>query len=831
MKKSICLLISFIMAAASGQAQQSPQNFPISQEDTSCRFNHSYPLIFPDGDKRFLVIWQDYRNGPVEYYAQLFDSVGNSVGNNFHIYSDADVAFAPDNSFLVLGEEDMSYDPYFDDEQLYLVARLCKSDGSWSDSVTLGQTYIPWCGTGWLGISYDLKPFSGGYLDAFDADGNLSLAKREWTGDTLWTWNLGGVYPPPDSIAPVNVSACFNSREDFAVVYYAVDPRADTIRGIAGTFFNSNDSVLGRNVILKNRDFFGASHRWQYDDLTGVPVSDSLYEVFALDRDSSAIRYWKVDRLGSAVGTTSVTALASRTPTSVNSYSWIRNFARSPVVDGRFSIFVSIGRGDGGATVLYNSVLNFDRDGNLSGDVVHDTTTDLSFTLGKWFATMSDQSFLLPTTVGGEIYLNDYRDFSLQWLKKVSDNLAGGNDLVSNSASYDDNSFFITWNNEKHVLGRRISNDGIPVTNSVMVPGDNLLFLPGGHSIQLVAFNPSDTAVAYGYKVYDSNFSLERTDTVIRSGYSEVAMVMKDTSFLILSTDGNILKLRRVLPNWKYNEISIPTTSKPSYLQIIEDTDSSFWVGYNNEIRLVTKSLNLVGGEAVAPSGTYLGNNRFLLLSESTYTSDFYHGTIVSPTGDTLVGTFPISDFVNFISCRRLSDDYFLVLTRKGNQIYVRTFNSQGLPRIDPLLVSSGDDIPRLDPISCQNGNKLLVSWSESRTPGNGFDVYGTMLDIDKITSVGDMKPDAPSSFTLFQNYPNPFNPSTTISYRIPAMSHVTLKIYDVLGREVATIVDEKKMPGTYEVKFDGSKFASGVYFCRMNAGNYLATKKLMLLK
>ena len=92
--------------------------------------------------------------------------------------------------------------------------------------------------------------------------------------------------------------------------------------------------------------------------------------------------------------------------------------------------------------------------------------------------------------------------------------------------------------------------------------------------------------------------------------------------------------------------------------------------------------------------------------------------------------------------------------TRKGNQIYVRTFNSQGLPRIDPLLVSSGDDIPRLDPISCQNGNKLLVSWSESRTPGNGFDVYGTMLDIDKITSVGDMKPDAPSSFTLFQNYP-----------------------------------------------------------------------------
>jgi len=69
------------------------------------------------------------------------------------------------------------------------------------------------------------------------------------------------------------------------------------------------------------------------------------------------------------------------------------------------------------------------------------------------------------------------------------------------------------------------------------------------------------------------------------------------------------------------------------------------------------------------------------------------------------------------------------------------------------------------------------------------------------------------------------------IDYQLPVVSHVTLKIFDVLGREVATIVDEKKMPGTYEVKFDGSKFASGVYFCRMNAGNYVSTRKLLLLK
>jgi photosystem II stability/assembly factor-like uncharacterized protein len=85
--------------------------------------------------------------------------------------------------------------------------------------------------------------------------------------------------------------------------------------------------------------------------------------------------------------------------------------------------------------------------------------------------------------------------------------------------------------------------------------------------------------------------------------------------------------------------------------------------------------------------------------------------------------------------------------------------------------------------------------------------------------------------FYLSQNYPNPFNPSTTISYQLPVVSQVTLKIYDVLGREVTTLVDEKKAPGTYDVKFDGSRLASGVYFCRMAAGNYASTKKLLMIK
>ncbi|OYV88454.1 MAG: hypothetical protein B7Z63_00450 [Ignavibacteriae bacterium 37-53-5] len=89
----------------------------------------------------------------------------------------------------------------------------------------------------------------------------------------------------------------------------------------------------------------------------------------------------------------------------------------------------------------------------------------------------------------------------------------------------------------------------------------------------------------------------------------------------------------------------------------------------------------------------------------------------------------------------------------------------------------------------------------------------------------------APGSFALLQNYPNPFNPTTKISYQLSASSNVTLTIYDVLGREVATLVDGAMRPGSYEIQFDGSRFGSGVYFYRLMAGGNVITKKMVLVK
>jgi hypothetical protein len=88
-----------------------------------------------------------------------------------------------------------------------------------------------------------------------------------------------------------------------------------------------------------------------------------------------------------------------------------------------------------------------------------------------------------------------------------------------------------------------------------------------------------------------------------------------------------------------------------------------------------------------------------------------------------------------------------------------------------------------------------------------------------------------PLKYSLFQNYPNPFNPTTIINYSIPKSGLVTIKVYDVLGREVKTLINESKLAGNYSVEFSAGNLASGIYFYRMQAGDFANTKKLILLK
>ena len=111
---------------------------------------------------------------------------------------------------------------------------------------------------------------------------------------------------------------------------------------------------------------------------------------------------------------------------------------------------------------------------------------------------------------------------------------------------------------------------------------------------------------------------------------------------------------------------------------------------------------------------------------------------------------------------------------------------------------------------------------------------WGTILKTTtggNIVSVQNLSSEIPNNFNLTQNYPNPFNPQTKIKFAVPKSSFTKLIIYDLLGREVTTLVNEELKPGTYEADWDGSNFSSGVYFYKLVAGDFVETNKMVLMK
>jgi hypothetical protein len=136
------------------------------------------------------------------------------------------------------------------------------------------------------------------------------------------------------------------------------------------------------------------------------------------------------------------------------------------------------------------------------------------------------------------------------------------------------------------------------------------------------------------------------------------------------------------------------------------------------------------------------------------------------------------------------------------------------------------------------DANLTLVTGDGRSTPftttGSWFASRALVGEIHYTTTAVEVKEhgqEIPAAFALSQNYPNPFNPITTISFGVPKASFVTLKVFDLLGREVATLVNENRSAGFYDVQLDAGLLSSGVYFYRLQANDFVSMKKMIVLK
>ncbi|MEP7146079.1 MAG: T9SS type A sorting domain-containing protein [bacterium] len=130
--------------------------------------------------------------------------------------------------------------------------------------------------------------------------------------------------------------------------------------------------------------------------------------------------------------------------------------------------------------------------------------------------------------------------------------------------------------------------------------------------------------------------------------------------------------------------------------------------------------------------------------------------------------------------------------------------------------------------ISVDGSGNVYVT---GRSIGMGTSSDYMTIKYSQLTGISQNLNSIPNKFSLSQNYPNPFNPSTVISYQLSVSSFASLKVFDVLGNEVATLVNEKQNAGSYSVEWDASNFSSGIYFYKIESNGFVQTNKMTLLK
>ncbi|MCX6641442.1 MAG: T9SS type A sorting domain-containing protein [bacterium] len=177
------------------------------------------------------------------------------------------------------------------------------------------------------------------------------------------------------------------------------------------------------------------------------------------------------------------------------------------------------------------------------------------------------------------------------------------------------------------------------------------------------------------------------------------------------------------------------------------------------------------------------------------------------------------------------SDAFFAKYDASGNFAWAEKLGGQYDDYDGGAAIDAADNIHVAGNFSGINVDFDCGPGTAYLSSAGGSDIFLAKYSQPQTAIKNDEGSNVPAEFAICQNYPNPFNPTTTIEYQIPSTNHVTLKVHDLAGREVAALVNDVKHPGIYSVRWDASDFANGIYFYRLQAGNLVSTRKLVLLR
>jgi hypothetical protein len=808
-------------------SQPFKSDFKINQDNQPSTITQLDPKIFINNSNQFIITWIDYRKGEEKIYAQRYDGNGNKIGNNFLIDGNEDIIFINDTTFIVIS--------YYLEDLIYakganFQGRIYNQTNPIGNSFFLGSALIPEeCQSGWSGYFSTFLFHQNKFMAFISNDGRvtrttINLPFSERIVDTIIT----------DRKA-IKIMAEKLVTNDYAL-FWIRDSSWKNFEGFYANFYNSDGQILAVKKILSYEGYIFPSYKV-------TSLNDSVYYVYFIDPNSKQLNIIKLDRIGNLIEP--INQISIPVFSFLNFYSFSDVFI-SNLKDGKFYLSFYLSSYINDRNFVANYLYEFNQSGNFTGNYWIDTTLQLDLTFEKSFFNLGNQNFLTGYYRNYDIYKIKLHQFNPIIIEKANDDLVGSNEVVAMLSQKSADNYFVYYADEVGWRGRFISSEGNILSEEKRVDVSNIKFFNNGDAISLWVKKLQYPSAYAGFVYFDENLNKIKVDTLKLNGnpiniYDELIsfQILDNSNVLIVYRSENLNYARLQTKNGDFVKEILLGSANYSFPKIFKHSENVYILNFSNQIQLFDQDLNPLSQVYSGNIEIYFGNYKYLSRWRSSYGYPPIfkeYGVIKTISGDSLKSIY-FGEGIYSLKIFPVNENYFMTTYEEYQlqpdfsfikNFFVKTYTTDGRVARGPIQINENVPSNRKNLVAYHINNKVYFFWADTRD-GN-YDIYSSIFNRGTLTEIEEEQTNV-FEFQLEQNYPNPFNSTTLIKYSIKDEGKVTLKIFDLLGREVATLVDENKKPGNYELKFTANNLASGIYIYQLRQGDRSLSKKLVLLK
>ena len=892
-KINICVICLFTVSLLGDEPGIIVSDFQVN-DFMETQFSRLNPVTAVAENGSYVTAWQDNRSGQKNIYAQRFSSDGTALGDNFLVNDDTKKnnrphfppAIAVDTSgdFVIVWPDSRvsvtaPYRLYFQiyDKDGNLLGTNNSVDENRLSGFTQSSPAVAYSDSGKIIVVWE-ESLSGGFKD---------IAMRKLDNQGNYLGEIVMVNDNSIDLTRQHAAIACNSSGNYVIAWqdYSIDfnwgdihyKRFDSSDSQVGSEHRANDDPKG--VPSAQRDAAIALNDSGDFIISWKDARNGNYDIFAQRYDAEGQTLgdnFRVDNDPDSLDQQNP-AVAIKTDGGCL-ITWSDNRNGGEIYGQRYD--------KEGAPISENFIINDDTTGTQTyPDIGIDEKDDFIIT---W---QDNLNWDTHTDVYIQKVLSDGIMDGSNF--KISDNVWNGKQWSSNIVSFDDGRRIVVWQNEQanygDIYAQIYDNGANPVGENFKVNGDN----QAGFKDVAAGIDKKALVVWTHYQKLNNEYyfyiqgqmissdgtvsgSLFTIDT-LDAGSAFVSVDYNNGTYVVAWHEsqppdyGNIFARRfddngdPLGPSFKVNDdIGSTVQNKPdiainnqgdflvAWQDLRDNKVDIFAQIYNSDGAMLDSNFRINPGQTdsayFSPRLASIDNERFAVAySPSQIYSDIslcFLGSDGSFIGTPIrINNEPGSRYLANPAIAAGDSSRIVVLWEDEDENYNYTIRGQRL--IFNSKVDSNFSIEN-DTGSDQNnsavnlwGKEIFIAWEDSRNEIIASDIWAKVLDFGNqdVTSISKIS-QQPRVFSLSQNYPNPFNPVTTINYQLPARSaggpitnYIDLSIYNLLGQKVVTLVSKHQQAGTYQVEWDASGFASGVYIYRLQAEGKILNKKMLLLK